>query len=168
MNNQIDIFSMKEEPFENILFEEIKSFLDKNNFLYDTFLIKKNINDFSFMLSNSIFIKAMKKNNINSLILRKSSRLFLENNNILYKEIKNSPWIVANYEEFKEKNLLFDLFLDIYKSMPAEYDFSCCSRYMECSNQKHCIHDDKSIALKCSYRKKLENGIIFYGENRNV
>lgn len=47
-------------------------------------------------------------------------------------------------------------------------DFSCCSRYEQCSNAKKCVHPDKSFALGCYYRKVLAKGTVFYGENRNI
>lgn len=49
---------------------------------------------------------------------------------------------------------------------PKEWD--CCSRYLECSNAKTCVHPDKAFALGCGYRKILSAGRIFYGENRNI
>lgn len=49
---------------------------------------------------------------------------------------------------------------------PKEWD--CCSRYMECSDAKACVHPDKEFALGCGYRKILNSGRIFYGKNRNV
>lgn len=49
---------------------------------------------------------------------------------------------------------------------PKEYD--CCSRYIQCSDAKTCVHPDKSFALKCGYRKILSSGRIFYGKNRNI
>lgn len=49
---------------------------------------------------------------------------------------------------------------------PKEWD--CCSRYMECSDAKKCVHPDKVFALDCGYRKILDSGRIFYGDNRNV
>lgn len=49
---------------------------------------------------------------------------------------------------------------------PKAWD--CCSRYLECSNAKTCIHPDKTFALECGYRKILNSGRIFYGENRNI
>lgn len=54
----------------------------------------------------------------------------------------------------------------IIDRVPKEFD--CCSRYLECSNVKNCVHPDKSIALGCGYRKQLKSGKIFYGENRNI
>lgn len=47
-------------------------------------------------------------------------------------------------------------------------EWSCCSRYMECSDAKACIHPDKTLALSCGYRKILNSGRIFYGKNRNI
>lgn len=49
---------------------------------------------------------------------------------------------------------------------PKEWD--CCSRYMECSDAKACVHPDKAFALGCGYRKILASGRIFYGANRNI
>lgn len=55
---------------------------------------------------------------------------------------------------------------DAVDRYPKEWD--CCSRYMECSDAKTCIHPDKRFALGCGYRKILNTGKIFYGKNRNV
>lgn len=49
---------------------------------------------------------------------------------------------------------------------PKEWD--CCSRYMECSDAKACVHPDKAFALGCGYRRILASGRIFYGANRNI
>lgn len=47
-------------------------------------------------------------------------------------------------------------------------DFSCCSRYEACSEQRACVNPDKNLALGCAYRKILHSGTVYYGENRNV
>ena len=47
-------------------------------------------------------------------------------------------------------------------------DFSCCSRYQECSDKRACTNPNRDQALRCGYRKALHKGNIFYGENRNV
>lgn len=47
-------------------------------------------------------------------------------------------------------------------------DFDCCSRYLECSDAKRCVHPDTEFAVKCGYRKILRRGRIFYGKNRNI
>ena len=49
---------------------------------------------------------------------------------------------------------------------PKEWD--CCSRYLECSDAKTCVHPDKAFALGCGYLKILSSGRIFYVKNRNI
>lgn len=46
--------------------------------------------------------------------------------------------------------------------------FGCCSRFMECSDARKCIHPDALFAAACIYRRNLENGKIYYGKNRNI
>lgn len=55
---------------------------------------------------------------------------------------------------------------DTINRLPKEWD--CCSRYMECSDAKRCVHPDPAFALGCGYRKILASGKIYYGANRNV
>ena len=47
-------------------------------------------------------------------------------------------------------------------------EFSCCSRYQACSDARSCVNPDKSLALRCAYRKVLHGGKVYYGPNRNV
>lgn len=63
-------------------------------------------------------------------------------------------------------DILAAVLREAIERLPKEWD--CCSRYMECSDAKRCIHPDPSLALKCGYRKILASGRIYYGENRNV
>lgn len=63
-----------------------------------------------------------------------------------------------------------DLVTSIYRYFRnnATSEFDCCSRYEACSDAGRCINPDPSRGLLCSYRKKLENGIVFYGKNKNT
>lgn len=63
-------------------------------------------------------------------------------------------------------DILAAVLRDAIDRLPKEWD--CCSRYMECSDAKRCVHPDPSQALKCGYRKILASGKIYYGVNRNV
>lgn len=58
----------------------------------------------------------------------------------------------------------------IFEQHPADFGFGCCSHYEECSNAKTCTQyaKDRPFYKGCEYKKNLENGRIFYGENRNV
>lgn len=46
--------------------------------------------------------------------------------------------------------------------------FGCCSRFIECSDAKRCVHVNKLYSTSCTYRRNLEAGNIFYGKNKNV
>lgn len=47
-------------------------------------------------------------------------------------------------------------------------EFSCCSRYEQCSGARACVNPDRDLALRCAYRKVLRRGTVYFGENRNV
>jgi len=46
--------------------------------------------------------------------------------------------------------------------------FGCCSQYLRCSDAISCTHEDLFFASGCMYKKHLEAGRIFYGNNRNI
>lgn len=46
--------------------------------------------------------------------------------------------------------------------------FGCCSRYLQCSDEKKCVHPNKLFGRACHYRHNLDKGRIFYGKNKNV
>ena len=46
--------------------------------------------------------------------------------------------------------------------------FGCCSRFVECSDARKCVHENKLFSMACHYRHNLDNGRIFYGKNKNV
>lgn len=72
-----------------------------------------------------------------------------------------SPGEFANYLELLKK--ILELQVDAY---PA--DFGCCSRYEACSDAMKCIHPNPDMALRCTYRKNMKKGRIFYGKNKNI
>jgi hypothetical protein len=45
--------------------------------------------------------------------------------------------------------------------------FGCCSRYLQCSDARKCIHEDFLVSLGCHYRINLLENRIFYGKNMN-
>lgn len=52
--------------------------------------------------------------------------------------------------------------------LSSEEGFGCCSRFIECSDAKKCIHPNKVHSKGCMYRQNLESGRIFFGKNKNV
>lgn len=87
------------------------------------------------------------------------------------KEVKSDPnFKHVIFEESMESvysyikaNVIYSI--DNYVSSSS---FGCCSKFEKCSNEKKCLHENKLYSTGCAYRKNLENGKIFYGENRNA
>ena len=76
-----------------------------------------------------------------------------------YVKIYDTDYVLLN-------NLI--LYLKDYFDQAAPIEFDCCSRYIECSNNLKCVQPNIEYSIMCSYRKKLNKGIVFYGKNRNV
>ena len=64
---------------------------------------------------------------------------------------------------FIRENILYCL-----ANYKATSSFGCCSRFIECSNAKRCVHENKIYSMGCKYRMNLDSGKIFYGENKNI
>lgn len=91
---------------------------------------------------------------------------------IPFTEIKSSNYLrlplyvfspLSGYEE-SIKKIINKIFINLF----CFESFGCCGKYVECSDAKHCIHDDKAFSTACMYRKNLESGRIFYGKNKNI
>jgi hypothetical protein len=85
-------------------------------------------------------------------------------------EAPPSKWIELRLNDIDEIITLKDNIGEIfeYEIRSVHGDaFGCCSRYVECSDAKKCIHEDFLLSLCCQYRINLLNNGIFYGRNRN-
>ena len=67
----------------------------------------------------------------------------------------------ASICQYIKDNILFCI-----NNYESSNSFGCCSKYMECSAKKQCIHSNKLYAEGCKYRTNLENGNIFYNQPR--
>lgn len=65
--------------------------------------------------------------------------------------------------DFIKKNILYCL-----ANYEATSSFGCCSRFIECSDAKKCVHENKIYSMGCKYRMNLDAGRIFYGKNKNI
>ena len=90
-------------------------------------------------------------------------------------EIKTLKSVTVNTHVFipKGAELLVSYIKRITEYELANYvskaaSFGCCSKYIECSDAKHCVHENKLYSKACMYRTNLDSGRIFYGKNRNV
>ncbi len=74
------------------------------------------------------------------------------------------PEIMDSWLEYIDKLVGYEL--RIYESKAAS--FGCCSHFIECSDAKECVHENRLYACACSYKRHLDRGEIFYGKNRNI
>jgi hypothetical protein len=83
--------------------------------------------------------------------------------------IKSDPlWIRILIDSKDDIKALFPLFLNLYRhayNLLGSDFFSCCSRFLECSDEMTCIQSNARLAKGCIYRRNLDNGKIFYGKN---
>ena len=63
--------------------------------------------------------------------------------------------------------LLCEIYDYCYTKAAGE-SFGCCSRYLECSDNKACIQESEQWSKGCAYRQNLINGKIFYGANSTI
>jgi len=91
---------------------------------------------------------------------------------ITFSRMDSTNSIRLNEMEFTiaSSNAQFPLIVEHIVCQSFNYDsFGCCARYLECSNAKKCIHDDIFYATaSCQYKKHLDKGEIFYGENKTI
>lgn len=69
---------------------------------------------------------------------------------------------VRNIEEISRiENELISVYKYLYLNEPVE-QFSCCSRYVECSDALKCIHPNPRFAKGCQYQNNLLQNKIFF------
>ena len=84
-------------------------------------------------------------------------------------QIKSCPdFIRVHFSSLEDIKNMKDAFIAIAKGFYVPVAFDVCSRYLQCSDALQCVDPDPKHALGCSYKKKLENGIVFFGKNRNI
>lgn len=80
-------------------------------------------------------------------------------------------WSRVIFQSQEELKSMHPLFLQLYDEAFLQVNvelFSCCSRFIQCSDEKVCIQPNKRLSVGCQYRKNLTSGRIFYGKYRNV
>ena len=73
---------------------------------------------------------------------------------------KQSPLLI----EYIKQNTIYCL--KGYESKATR--FGCCSSFIQCSDAKKCVHENKLYGKACMYRSHLDAGEIFYGKNKNI
>lgn len=120
---------------------------------------------YNFMKKISDFIEIRY---INDLILE---RIKEKISNVQYKE--NDLYIRVSIDDIDQLDVLEQEIQDIFSEMFLQYmstaeSFGCCSKYVECSDEKRCVQNDVRLRCSCIYKKNLDSGKIFYGKNKNI
>ena len=183
-------FDCKTKSIKEIIFDKLENMI--KDVKIDNFNIyeicekteKLKLNDeyknetFSYKIfNNNILLKynVMKKVSdfieircINDKIFESINNKF---DNVQYKE--NDLYIRINLQKIDQIDLIENEIKEIFSEMFLQYmnteeSFGCCSKYIECSDAKHCVHSDVRLRFSCMYKKNLDAGKIFYGKNRNI
>ena len=149
----------------------IKERIKKNNNHYKGCIETRDSKDFTTLSLSGIAVFRFNSDS-NEILLEVSNKylglLEIDNNFQIIKDSAQWSTLVCNNKVkehiFKKINKIFN---QCYTDSATDM-FGCCSRYLECSDAKYCIYPDKKDARGCMYKVNLDNGKIFYGENRNI
>lgn len=85
-----------------------------------------------------------------------------ESANIKFDDNKNIAEIYFKNKSQDFYDIIEIALYDAVKTYQPENRFGCCSRYLDCSKMKKCLHPDLLYSKGCWYRQNIEKGIIFY------
>lgn len=173
---------MDKEEILHAIIEMIKPELIENSEIY----IKKNLSNYDSIVVKSLktpyrssdtgellFARLKTSGGSQYISFNEKYHTLFESKGIGYSQTKsNKAFIRLNLDIFSPlggypdglTDIINKIFIDVF-SFPS---FGCCGKYIECSDIRHCVHDDRAYATACQYRKALEDGKIFYGKNRNI
>ena len=163
---QIGLFSNPQLAAANYLKDAAAMVVEQNQLPVEKLLLCENKDYYSVKFFGSVVLcvggKKKKYISFPSYALQNAQSLESPAQKDQYTKIFISDF--ADAENYK--SLAAEAMQGVIDKRPAEFD--CCSRYMECSDAKVCTNPNIEFSLKCSYRKILKSGRIFYGKNRNV
>lgn len=159
----------------------LKDSIMENTHLYDAndknnkITLNENISNYSFLTFKQILLRYTPKKTKHTIEIRYLNDEQLNNirnkfQNVRYK-YGDDLYIYIDIDKPEDINLLKQEILDIHKYLflnEAVETFGCCSRYIECSDNKKCLCNDLIFRLGCQYKKNLEAGRIFYGKNKTI
>ena len=134
-------------------------------------IIQNKDNSTSFYIAKTLIFKLVDKNST-YIAITKNSISNIDYSLLDYNILKSSPNLVRfNINDNILNNTQVDFFGGVVNNFIDSYGgepFECCSKYVECSDSKMCLHVDLLYAKSCRYRENLENNRIFYGKNKNI
>lgn len=167
----IDELKMNIERLVNICIKALakdNSFFDATENKYE---LKSNKDSETIYLCKSavLRVKQSKDNKTTLEFSKKYIDLFKLQDEVRYTKSEVN-WGRLTFDESIAKQIIDNIeavFKQCYMEGPVE-SFGCCSRYNACSDEKKCINPDIKDAQGCMYKRNLESGRIFYGNNCNI
>lgn len=194
IDNDIDIDTdSSETPFQEKIISILEKTIAEKELPEKSLRMRKNknrnVDSYSILISEppyplgserlggeqSVMKISLKSNSYEIDVLIKVFENIVLPDSATYKELKkigdNPQHVIVSFStditdfySYVESVLLYRL--SHYRT--AEATFSCCSQFIQCSDAKKCIHENKLYSTACTYRRNLESGRIFYGKNRTV
>lgn len=159
------------ERFSYELYKTLKSLLELNNRDISELIFNKNQIVKSISLYKTVLLSIPNLKTISAINIRQSFIKMLDKYNVNYTKSKSDTiYVRINFNSDVHKFICDNakLFIDIYDDIffrNCPDSFSCCSKYIECSNNLSCIQENKELIRLCKYKRNLRNGIVFYGNN---
>lgn len=160
--NQLSFFETPEQRMYQQLLPRLEEVLDKNWADKSLLSLEERQSYHSVVFDGSVVVR-----------LRAGKKPYIElpdNGQKIPGGRKNDKYIRIPLEDLRyaEEYLVYinNTLQNIIDAIPKE--FSCCSKYMECSDRFCCTNSNKDMAMRCGYRKILMGGQVFYGTNRNI
>ncbi len=151
---------------EEQIFEIIRDIVS-NNINTDFLHLKEFKTVYSVYYTNDLFCRINIKPKTQYLDFSAKHRSLFTEHKVT--QIKSQPdYIRVHFNTLEDIEKMREALIIIAKSFPIPCTFDVCHRFEACSNAMKCLHPDQRHALECSYRQKLEHGIVFYGKNRNI
>lgn len=121
-------------------------------------------NGYTIDIHKNVFDNVQSPDNISYKVINEKTEEKKKKNTVPTHVIISFPTDNSEFYNYVESIILYKL--AHYRTKNST--FSCCSKFHQCSNEKKCVHENKLYSTACTYRKNLDNGRIFYGQNRNV
>ena len=161
MSEQLNLFGAGEEPFEDWLKGILYEVLDRNSTEYKHLVIRKNKGYWAVLYRNvTVFTYrfAGKKKWVN-IPLRYSHHLPADIQTEPKEGVVSVP--VDGPDQAKQLSEVYAAALDdAIDNGPREY--SCCSRYQQCSDAGHCVNPHPDISIECRYKINLKHGRNYF------
>lgn len=157
-------------PRQKQIFSIIENILSENEFPTEHLKLKQNASYWSIYYYDTFLICSFKfSKTANYISFDCRHKKLFDSEKFKITQIKSEPnRFRVHFEKANDIMNLSNQIVMILKNINIPSTFDICSRYQQCSDQKRCVHPNKAHAKECSYKKKLDKGIIFYGQNRNI